>query len=284
VLEVFVADQAGADAVTSTELTGTLSSTDAEAQAAGYRYKVVSGASVNYLKNVEAVSISIWNDANHNGQHEQNELSFVRDFPLASMQQPDPSTMLYMADIKGTPQDDNFGVDQLAPETKALMTTYQRGVHYDLGDGNDTVVGSAFGDGFVAGGGTNRIDGGDNTGMPPGGGSARDVLEVFVPDQAGADAVTVTELTGTLAGTDVDAQAAGYRYKAVSGASVNYLKNIESVSISIWNDANHDGMRGGDEVVFVRSVNLNPPPTMGGAPFEATLIGTAGNHGEGAWL
>jgi hypothetical protein len=284
-LHIYVADQAAADAVSATELTGTLSGADATAQAEGYRFKITAGNEIDYVKNVERVSVAIWNDANHNGMRDQNEVTFARDFQPGStqQQQPDPSTMLYMADIKGTPQDDNFSASGLPAETTALMNNYQRGVHYDLGEGNDTVVGSNFGDGFTAGAGINRIDGGDNTGTPPGGGTARDVLEVTVADQTAADAINAVELTGTLTGADAEAQTAGYRYKVVASGGTTYLKNVESVSISIWNDANHDGMLNGGEVAFARNIDLNPPTAMGGAPFEAVLTGTSGTLGDGLW-
>jgi hypothetical protein len=78
------------------------------------------------------------------------------------------------------------------------------------------------------GSGTNYVDGGANAGTTPWGSKAADTLDVFVANSTAANAVTVTQLTSGMSGTDATAYTDGYTAKVTSGSDVNYIKNIEA--------------------------------------------------------
>jgi hypothetical protein len=95
---------------------------------------------------------------------------------------------------------------------------------------------------FVLGKGVNYLDGGAHQGSHPWGQSG-DILDIYVGSQAELEAVQLVALTGTLSGLDAAAQAAGYQYKIVAGAEIDYVKNLEQYNVSIWDDKNGDGVR-----------------------------------------
>ena len=261
VVEIFVANQAAADAVAVTTLSGAGDATDAAAYSAGYTAKVVAGSETTYVKNVEAVSVQVWNDGNGNGQREwETEVTPARFIPLqVSVDEirlnPTDNTKTawgaqvadqhHLAWVNGTLGADNFVADAttISAETLALMSLHKRGLNLDLGAGNDTAAGTAYGDNFTMGSGVNYVDGGDNTGKTPWGNKATDSLDIFVADQAAANAVAVTALTGGGDATDVAAFTSGYTAKVVSGSETTYLKNIEGINVQIWNDGNGNGQR-----------------------------------------
>jgi uncharacterized delta-60 repeat protein len=302
ILNVYVANDAQAGAVSATVLTGAATGEDATAFAAGYTVKVVNGAETDYLKNVESVNIFKWNDANGNGTRDANETSFVREILLATrvfettVSATDATKtsdgrlladVWHLANANGGNQDDSFNAaTDVSATTQALMAKQGRGVWVDGGAGNDTLVGSAYGDNFIGGAGVNRIDGGANGGTDPNGNPASDTLEVFVANQAAADAVTVTALTAGMSGADGDAYAQGYRHKVVNGtAETDYVKNVEQLNIQIWNDKDGDGQRDFssdaaiNEVTYARGVQLasvTPPPST---PNTAPVFGAPAGMG-----
>ncbi len=314
-LEVYVADAAAAAQVRAVVLTAGMRGDDALAFEKGYTYKIVAGAEIDYVKNIETVNIHTWNDANGNGQREYNgEVQFVRRISLAlqvdevSVSSTNPgqdggggplSNYGHFAWAYGTAADESFSVaSDVSAATQALISQYGRGVHADMGAGNDVVSGSAFADHFVLGSGINKLDGGADLGLNTGGWPGEDTLDVFVADQAAADAVQIVELTAGMSGADAQAFADGYRFKVANGAvSTDYVKNIERVTIQIWNDKNGDGNRDqrnqGDpanEITFVRSETLttNTAPSFAGAPkgvavfdagYDLTPIGFVGLPG-----
>ena len=184
---------------------------DAQAYADGYTYKVVADGEVDYVKNIEAINLHVWNDANGNGAREPGEATWLRQIRLAlqvnevSESASNPghdtsgnalSTHMHLAWAYGSASADGFdAATDVSAATSALMAQHARGVFVDTGAGNDTVTGSAWGDNFVTGTGINRLDGGANLGEDVGGYPARDTLDVYVADQAAADAVTVVALS-----------------------------------------------------------------------------------------
>lgn len=150
--------------------------------------------------------------------------------------------------VNGTPGEDSFNFQSspvVSPAARALMTEYGRGIWVDLKTGNDTAVGSDFGDSFsISGTGFRRIDGGGNAGSPPWGGRATDSVDVFVSN---SDMVRVDFTTEE-----------GYSHKLlINNAPVALLKGIENVNIQIWNDLDKNGERDwGTEVQWVRNIQL----------------------------
>jgi uncharacterized delta-60 repeat protein len=277
VLEVTVATQAEADAVTVTLLDGTGTQADVAAFQTGYKVKVVNGGEIDYVRNVEAVDIKIWQDKNGNGSREytgdaSNEVVFVRRVPLAvqvnEIKQHATdltkdvngnllSSNYHFAFANGSLQGESFdAASDVSQATMQLMNQYQRGVSAKMGAGDDTVTGSAYGDRFNLGSGTNRADGGTNLGTEPSGFKAQDILEIIVTSQAQANAVTATLLASGVSAADDAAIAAQYTHKVVNGADVNYVKNMEAVHIMMWNDANNNGQEDFNETTFVRSISL----------------------------
>ncbi|CAN7649556.1 hypothetical protein [Massilia sp. LjRoot122] len=298
-LDIYVADAAAGAQVKAVTLTAGMSGDDALAYDKGYAYKIVAGAEIDYVKNIETVNIFAWKDANGNGQREHNgEVQYLRRIPLAlqvdevvvSSTNPGQdsggnplSNHSHFAWAYGAQGDDSFSVaSDVSAKTQGLISQYGRGVYVDVGAGNDSVVGSAFGDFFMLGTGTNKLDGGANLGVNNGGRPAEDVLDVFVADQAAADALQITELSAAMSGADAQAFIEGYRFKIANGSvSTDYVKNIERVNIQIWNDKNSDGQRdyrGNDdpanEVTWVRSetLGMNTAPSFAGAPAGVAVI------------
>ena len=295
VLEIFVASEAAAAAVSVSLLeNGSADTRDAAAFAAGYTHKVVNGANVDYVKNIERVVIHKWTDADANDHREWNETQRVRDIPLAmrvdevqvsatNPAQDSNGNLLesnyHFAWAQGTGFDDEFNAasDVSAP-TRALMDQYQRGVYVNLGAGNDIIVGSAYGDQFEPGAGVNYIDGGANSGANPDGNRAKDLMSMWVGSKAESDALVVQRLAaGTGSAADQAAFASGYVFKVASGTGqVNYVKDVEELHVHIWEDKDGDSVRDygtsqddpNNEVTFGRyeQLILNSAPTFAGAP------------------
>jgi transcriptional regulatory protein LevR len=275
-LELYVADQAAANAVTLTALTGSGTAEEITAFSDGYTLKVVSGSEVNYIKNIEQINVQIWNDKNSNGQKDygNSEVTFGRNIALAvnvNEVQLDPTDstktaqgtkvadQFHLAWANGTAAADTFNAAaDVSANTLAVMATNGRGMYVNLGGGNDKATGTGYGDNFDLGAGTNYVDGGANAGTFPGGGLARDSLDLYVADQAAANAVTLTALTGSGTAEEITAFSDGYTLKVVSGSEVNYIKNIEQINVQIWNDKNTNGQKdyGDNEVTFGRNISL----------------------------
>lgn len=276
-LMVYAAGPAEADAVTLTQLASTATGTDRAAFYAGYAYKVVNGDEVTYLKNVEAVQIQTWIDANGNGTREYGEVNFARVIPLTlstssvPLDPNDPTRtqwgqplqeQYHVAFASGGPGADNFvATRDLSAQAQSLMSTWGRGVYVDLGAGADQAVGSDWGDHFVMGDGVNYVNGGADLGTNPLGQPAEDGVETFVANGAQAAAVTVTELAAG-SGTDGTAYANGYRYKLVNGAETTYMRNVEWVSVNQWTDHNGNGVRDGGETSPARHIRISPTITV----------------------
>jgi uncharacterized delta-60 repeat protein len=306
-LQVYTSGAAGD--VKAIKLTATMTGDDGAAYAAGYAWKVTAPGETDYVKNVEEVTVYTWNDANQNGVRDSGEVQYGQRILLAprfdevAISKTDAtkdtsgnllSTYQFMAWGNGTSADDVIDATSgLSVATQGAMTTFGRGVSIDAGAGNDTLVGSAYGDEFISGAGINKIDGRANLGTDTGGNPARDVLQLYVADAAAAAAVTVTELAPTNTGADGTAYSEGYRYKVVNGTvSTDYVKGVEQVNISIWNDKDGDGQRDYaastdpvNEVTFVRSVTLNgntdpnTAPTFSGAPAGVAISDAGLDHG-----
>ncbi|VXC14391.1 hypothetical protein [Massilia sp. 9I] len=260
-LSIYVANQAQADAVRVVKLEAGMTGDDGAAFAAGFEAKVSNGAEIDYIKNVERVIVSIWNDADGDRVRDNGEVSYVRDVPLqprvytiAPENAPLPQSY-HFAWIDGWARNDSVNVATDVPEaTRSLMAQYQRGVYIDTGAGDDTIVGSGFGDNIVAGTGTNRVDGGANAGTTAQGGKVQDILDIYVRTTQEAGAVVATALTAAMTGADGAAYTDGYRWKVVAGQETDYLKNIEAVNITVWNDANGNTVRDNGETQFARQI------------------------------
>lgn len=299
-LVVYAPTASAAAAVTATKLTAGAAGDDLAAFNAGYEFKIVNGNEVDYVKNVELVSVQVWNDANSNGVRDNGEVNWVRDIPLSMLvnevrvSTTDPTktadgqplaSSFSMAWGEGSMNADSFNAaSDVSSATQALMATYSRGVWVDGRGGDDTIAGSGFGDDFTGGAGTNYIDGGANAGTATNGTPAVDMLQVYTSSTAEADAVTVSALTGSMSGADGAAYAAGYRFKVVNGASeTDYLKNVEQVNVQVWNDKDGDGQRdyssdsAVNEVSYSRGVSLttNTAPSFNGVA-PGVAIDTAG--------
>ncbi|MCC2955192.1 hypothetical protein LK542_06110 [Massilia sp. IC2-477] len=262
-LLVWVANEAEAAAVKMVKLVAGMSGDDATAFTAGYEAKVVNGAEIDYIKNIERVVVSKWNDADGDRIRDVSETAYQRDialqprvFTIAPNQAPLPGSY-HFAWIDSWARNDSVNVATDVPEaTRALMDQYQRGVFIDTGAGDDTIVGSAYGDNITAGPGANRVDGGANLGTHPQGGKTEDILDVYVRTSQEAGAVVATALTSAMTGDDGAAYTAGYRWKLVSAQETDYLKNIEAVNITVWNDANGNGVRDSGETAYARQIAL----------------------------
>ncbi|GAB3469330.1 hypothetical protein GCM10027321_38560 [Massilia terrae] len=263
---------------------GMSDATDAAAYSAGYTWKVMAGAEIDYVKGIEVVNVNAWTDANSNGVRDNGEVQYHHRIALSmlvdevSVSTTDPtrdsggnllSTYGQLAWGEGTNGNDTFNAaTDVTAATRALMAQVGRGVFVDTRAGNDTVVGSNWGDYIRAGAGVKHIDGGANQGTDTTGHAARDTLELLVADQAAADAVAVTKLTADMTGADGQAYADGYTHKVVNGSvSTDYVKNIEQVNIQIWTDKNGNGLPDfasstdpANEVTFARSIDLTTPP------------------------
>ncbi|MGZ3183193.1 MAG: hypothetical protein ACXU8N_12200, partial [Telluria sp.] len=250
-LAIFVDDAAGAAAVSVTALDGSASGADLTAFNEGYLIKVVSGGETDYLKNVEQINV-FQNDTNKTFLRGWNLTVNVTEAPNT-----DTSGYMHLAWAQGTAFADSFdAATALSGAIQTRMDTQQRGVWVDMGAGNDTVVGSGYGDDITLGAGTNYADGGANAGSPPWGGKAQDVLHVNVADQAAADAVTVTQLTGTLSGADATAAGQGYTHKVVAGSEIDYIKGIEKVTVQIATSNSTSWVRDIPLTVVVNEANL----------------------------
>jgi hypothetical protein len=143
----------------------------------------------------------------------------------------------YFATVQGSAADETFDAADLSARTQALMAAHKRGVTVAMGGGNDTVIGSAYGDTIAAGAGINYVDGGANQGSAPGGAAALDILDVYVADAAAAAAVAVVSLDAQSSGADNAAFTGGYKFKVTSGAGeTTYVKNVEQVSVRLESD------------------------------------------------
>jgi uncharacterized delta-60 repeat protein len=295
ILIVYVRSEAEANAVSVTRLEAGMSGADADAFAAGYETKVVNGNEIDYIKNVENIDIHLWTDRNGNDVVDGGENGYLRslDFRLHLDEVrvgTDPAKTadgrplageFHFAWANGTKMSDvfNAATDISAP-TRALMDQYQRGMYANLGAGNDTFTGTAYGDNIMAGTGVNRIDGGANLGKDPGGNPAHDYLNVYVGSAAAAKAVQAVALSAGMSGADLDAFKAGYVYKIDAGAEVDYVRGIEQVDVTIWNDANNNGIQDAGETSFAQRIGLaidigevkpsasDPDIAEGGTPFS----------------
>ena len=156
--------------------------------------------------------------------------------------------------VNGTSGNETFDFassPDISEGTRGLMSQYQRGIWVDLKTGDDTAVGSPYGDNFsIAGSGVRYIDGGGNAGSPPWGGKATDTVDVFVGSN---DTVSVEELNDGSGYTHILLINKGVTDKEVKA----HLKNIENVNIQIWNDTDLNGERDwGKEVQWVRNIQL----------------------------
>ncbi|MEI6601564.1 MAG: hypothetical protein WCN21_13875, partial [Comamonadaceae bacterium] len=258
---------------------------------AGYTWMVTydgttntgAGHQVDYLKNIEGISIN--ETATNTGKWIPLVVN-VGEVQLAATQ-PDPqhptlmqqgnttvplANQMNFAWANGTTGNDSFSVaSDVSTTTQALMVANQRGVYVDLGAGNDTATGSAYGDNFSMGSGVNYVDGGDNLGTSPWGGKAQDALDIYVPagttsalTVTAVAAVTVIPLDGSSTdATDKAAKGAGYTFKVVNpaGNEVDYIKGIERINVQVWDDKNHDGQRyysndSSNEVTFGSNIQL----------------------------
>ncbi|MCC2974589.1 hypothetical protein [Massilia sp. IC2-476] len=268
-LSIYVANQAQAAAVRVVKLEAGMTGDDGAAFTAGFEAKVVNGAEVDYIKNIERVVVSVWNDADGDRIRDGGEVSYARDVPLqlrvftiglgsapgTGADGRPLAESVHFAWLDSWARNDSVNVATDVPEaTRALMDTHQRGVYIDTGAGDDTIVASSYGDSIVAGPGTNRVDGGANTGTPPHGGRAEDILDVYVRTSQEAAAVVATALTSSMTGEDGGAYAAGYRWKVVSAQETDYIRNIEAVNITVWNDANGNGVRDNGETTYARQI------------------------------
>jgi hypothetical protein len=239
---------------------------------AAYQYKVTYGSGstqVDYLKNVESINVF------------SADGGMVRFIQLAMSVYEAQGTVnpdyLTYAFANGSPLGETFdAAKDVSAAMQALMSHDSRGIYADMGGGNDTVIGSNWGDQIIGGTGVNYIDGGTNLGTSPGGTAAVDELQVYVPDAATAAAVTVTALSASSTGADGEAFVAGYTYKLVAGAETDYVKNMERYTVWIWNDLDHDGQRDygqtqtdpANEVTFVAGHDFTT-----GTPAAVTLVG-----------
>jgi hypothetical protein len=262
-LIVYARSMAEADAVSVVRLLAGMSGADADAFNAGYEAKIVNGGEIDYIKNIENADVHLWSDTNGNGVVDGAEGSFLRglEFRMHVGAQEvganDPKTMWNMAWVDGTKLADSFNAATDLPDAaKALMDQYQRGVYADLKDGNDSFVGSAYGDNITAGAGVNRIDGGANAGTDPSGNPARDRISVFATSLDAAKQLQPVALSGSMTGADLDAFNAGYTYKLATGAETDYLRNVESIDVFAWNDANGNGLRDTGEVTGIHNIVL----------------------------
>jgi uncharacterized delta-60 repeat protein len=265
-LNIFVTNSSEDQAVQITAIGS--SGADAARYAAGYRIKVVNGSEIDYLKGVEQVNVFMNN-------------SYLRSVALTAdvhevSGSDNPATMMHLAWVQGSAFNDvfNAGTD-ISSATAALMTQHGRGVWADMGDGNDTVTGSGFGDDINAGKGTNYVDGGLNAGSPPWGGKAQDVLHVSVANQAAADDVRVDTLSASSTGAALAAFTAGYQYAVTAGADVSYIKGIERVSIEINDGSSTSWTRDIALTVVVNEARLSDPD-IGNYYHLAWANGTSG--------
>jgi hypothetical protein len=275
-LIVYVANQAQADAVEADMLTPlSEGDDDRAAYLAGYEAKIASANGVDYIRNVESVSVHLWTDTNGNSIVDGVEGQYVRNIQFRThvsgrqVSAPDATTDIdgqvlaeqwHFAWASGFGGDDWVIVEhRLSDSELQLMDKYQRGAWINLGDGNDVVAATNYGDNINVGKGLNWVNGGTNTGTTPNGNPASDVLEVNVASLAERDAVTWQVLKADATGEDGRAYAEGFRFKVVAPGEIDYLVNVEQLSVSVWNDLDGDGQRDYDtEVSGVVWVNLDP--------------------------
>ncbi|WP_296943047.1 hypothetical protein, partial [uncultured Massilia sp.] len=229
VLNVFAASAAAVDALQVTALGADAGGADGAAWAAGYRVKVSNGSETDYLKDVEQVNVFRIDAGN----------AYVKTIRLApevyviGAADPGLAASMHHAWVQGTDGGDAFDASTLPTAAQALMAQHGRGVYVELGGGDDTAVGSGYGDDFTMGAGTNYADGGANGGSTPWGGKPQDVLHVVVADQAAAAAVQVVQLVAGMNGADAQAFANGYTHKVGAGAETDYVKGIERITVQV---------------------------------------------------
>ncbi|RLM48890.1 hypothetical protein DVK02_18520, partial [Halobellus sp. Atlit-31R] len=152
----------------------------------------------DYLKNIEAIAISV------TGSSAGKWIPLVVDLSEIGAGA-DLAHAPHFAWAQGTERADSFDAASVSDATKALMTQHGLGVYANMGAGDDTVVGSGYGDHIILGAGTNYLDGGGNAGTTTWGGKPADVLQVNVASQAAANAVQVVALASGMSGADAQA-------------------------------------------------------------------------------
>jgi Ca2+-binding RTX toxin-like protein len=186
------------------------------------------------------------------------------------------ANQVYFAIVRGTAADETFDAADLSASTLARMATNMRGVTVAMNGGNDTVIGSAYGDTITAGAGVNYVDGGANLGiqgvLPGGGARAVDMLDVYVADAAAAGAVAVIVLDAASGGADASAFASGFNFKVTNGTvETTYIKNIEQVNVRLASDRSF--VKAFTTAVLVTDTIL-PPDQLATATYLAWAIGT----------
>jgi hypothetical protein len=223
----------------------------------------------DYLINIEAVQINVSHPTTNQwlaGRWQPialnvNELRLSKTDPTLTEWNSKVSDQMHFAWVNGTASNESFdytgttvGADTISAATKALMTQNKRGLWVDLGTGNDSVVGSPFGDAFTvtqsSSTGISFIDGSENEGTTPWGNRAIDNLDVFVANRTLAAGVTVTTLSASPAvgSPEATAKARNFTSKVKSGDTIlAFIKNIEYVNVQVWDDKNGDGQRQWDQ-------------------------------------
>lgn len=139
------------------------------------------------------------------------------------------------------------------------MAQHGRGAFFDMGDGDDVMVGTDHGDGFIGGRGTNWIDGGAQNGTYPDGNPASDSVDVYATSLAARDTISFQALSAGSTGLDAQAFGMGYQFKIVAGDEIDYVKNVEFLAVHVWTDKDNDGERDYDtEISDVRHFALDP--------------------------
>lgn len=266
-LDLYVTTPEAAAALVPTVLDGTGSATDKAAFNAGFAFKIVTSDAIDYIKNVEIAHVSVWNDANNNGLRDGGEMSWNKDLSLGlrvdevTLKEGDPLHTWWggalgdvdkWATANGADGADVFDAGKdVSSITRALMDSTGHGIYAEMRGGDDTVVGSKYADEISLGSGTNHVDGG----------TGKDMLRLYLPDQATVDAMTFTTLRSTSTGADAAAFAAGYQYKLVAGSETDYMVNIETVDVWIWKDNDHNGQRqwgDGGEMTYGKTIDMLP--------------------------
>jgi hypothetical protein len=282
------------------------SNDDKAAAVGGYTHKVSSGQSIVYIKNIENINVQTWNDKNGDGQRHwdqdesKNEMTYRLNIPLVvnvGEIRLDPnaptktawgtplSEQHHFAWANGTTGNDVFTArTDVSADTLALMDEYDRGVWVDLGDGNNTAVGSAYGDGFTMGKGTSYVDGGANEGTQPWGGKAQDTLDIFLAPGAALPTIMAignsnigdedgSITTQNLQTPDEIAAEGGYTQKIINGDSIIYAKNIEALNVRTWVDKNGDGQRHWDQ-----DESKNEVSYLSNIPLSMTINESGNRH------
>jgi Ca2+-binding RTX toxin-like protein len=262
VFEIAVADQAALDAVQV-----------APSDDAAYSWMVTygaGGAQKDYLKNIEGVSVFIADGS------VAKWISLTID--IAEVSAADVAGSAHFAWVSGTAGADTFNAaTDVSAATRTLMATYGRGVYVDSGAGGDTITGSAFGDHFIAGAGTDYVDGGLNGGTLPYGGRPEDVLQLTVASAEAAAAVQASELSDTGSAADIAAFELGFTHKVVqpaAGGETDYIKGIERISVQVFDGANW--LPGRDIALVFAVSEISADSDLTGFRHFAWAYGTAG--------